>query len=80
MADVPIPYLGGPLDGDEALLDESELVEGRTFDFRPWVLEENADPDEVHRYKLDQRDGRWIYRFTPIPPPPARQEPDTRRT
>lgn len=67
MADVPIPYLGGPLDGDEALLDETDLVEGRTFDFRPSVLDQDANPDEVHWYRLGRTNGRWIYRFHPTP-------------
>jgi hypothetical protein len=72
MADVQVPYIGGPLDGDAATLDEATLTEGRIFDYRPAVLDEDADPDEGHRYQLRRRDADhpsrpWEYHIMPAP-------------
>jgi hypothetical protein len=70
MTDVQVPYVGGPLDGDEATLDDTTLTEGRIFDYRPAVLYEDADRDEVHRYQLRRRvagspSRPWEYHIVP---------------
>lgn len=61
--DVFVSFAGGPLDRAGVLLDEDDLADGRRFDFRPAVLDEHADPDEVHRYRLRPMDGRWAYQL-----------------
>lgn len=61
--DVFVSFRDGPLDRSGVLLDERDLADGRRFDFRPAVLEEDADPDEVHRYRLCPVHGRWVYQL-----------------
>jgi hypothetical protein len=70
VAEVEIPYVGGPLgmQGERELLQDWELeegapgaVEGYVFEYRPAGLFEGADPNEVHRYVLTRRRGRWEF-------------------
>ncbi|MEU7170231.1 hypothetical protein ABZ949_01915 [Micromonospora tulbaghiae] len=69
-SEVEIPYVDGPLDGERELLERWELedgtpgaVEGSIYEHRPSALYADADPDEVHRYKLTRASGRWEYRY-----------------
>jgi hypothetical protein len=65
VADVTVPYRGGPLAGDEALLDEAELYRGRIFDYTPSILEEDVEEGAVYRYRLCQTPTRWEYHYSP---------------
>ena len=69
-SEVEIPYVDGPLDGERELLERWELddqapgaTEGSIYEHRPSALHSDADPDEVHRYKLTRASGSWEYRY-----------------
>jgi hypothetical protein len=68
VSEVEIPYVGGPLDGERELRAEWELedgkpgsTEGYVYEHRLRALYSDADPDEVHRYVLTRRRGRWEF-------------------
>lgn len=74
MAEVEIPYVGGPLgmQDERELLADWELAdgapgatEGYVYEHRPAARYSDADPNEVHRYVLTRRRGTWEFIYEP---------------
>ncbi|MEU4229628.1 hypothetical protein AB0F17_35475 [Nonomuraea sp. NPDC026600] len=63
---VPVRYEGGPLDGDINKDDYPEddlremLENEATFDSAPATVRHDA-LDVIERYRLERRDGEWVY-------------------
>ncbi|MEU8158140.1 hypothetical protein AB0B94_31180 [Micromonospora sp. NPDC048986] len=72
MAEIEIPYVGGPLGlaNERDLLADWELADGTVegvyvHEHRPAAIHSDADPNEVHRYVLSRRRGKWEFIYEP---------------